>query len=146
MTASVRWRRGEAITPSDIRSAEQALSVQFPAAYSAIILQHNGGGRPSSHCYGGRMFGYLLGIRPGDRPNIDMLMKTWSDRLPTNVIPFAVDPGGNALCFDFRGDSKEPMVAYFDHEYWEEQTEEERCELVARSFAAFLGMLEDCDV
>nr|WP_278280901.1 SMI1/KNR4 family protein [Clostridium sp. DSM 8431] len=34
--------------------------------------------------------------------------------LPKNVVPFAIDPAGNNICFDYKDNSAEPKVVYLD--------------------------------
>ncbi|CJH30980.1 SMI1 / KNR4 family [Streptococcus pneumoniae] len=44
------------------------------------------------------------------------------DRLVDKVYPFARDPFGNLLCFDYRNNPQSPTVVFWDHE--EEEMEE----------------------
>ncbi|MBP1905449.1 hypothetical protein J2Z32_002079 [Paenibacillus turicensis] len=40
--------------------------------------------------------------------------------MPTGVIPFAFDPAGNLICFDYKNNEGSPVVVFWEHEgAWE---------------------------
>lgn len=81
------------------------------------------------------------------------------DTLPTKIIPFAFDPAGNLICFDYKDHEEDPIVVFWEHEnaaekemlireegLTEEQAEERAREnvfYVAGSFTEFLNKLHD---
>ncbi|CAO1295871.1 unnamed protein product [Diamesa hyperborea] len=74
----------------------------------------------------------------------------WEDRnldpdlpFPDKIVPFAVDGGGNLICFDYRRNinTDEPSIIFWHHE-GESGTAEE-LSFVANSFDEFLDMLHD---
>ena len=40
----------------------------------------------------------------------------YKDTLPKKVIPFAFDPSGNLICFDYKDYEDNPIVVFWEHE------------------------------
>ena len=103
-----------------IRAAERTLGVRFPADYLAVA-RNNQGRSPSRGLFAledgsDSVFNDLLHFEKAPSGN---LVKTWlnyEDLLPKGVIPFATDPGGNLLCFDYRQSVDKPTVVFWEHD------------------------------
>lgn len=81
------------------------------------------------------------------------------DTLPAELVPFAFDPAGNLICFDYKNDKNNPVVVFWEHEnagekemllreegLTEEQVEERAREnvfYIADTFTDFLNKLHD---
>jgi SMI1-KNR4 cell-wall len=102
-----------------VRSTEAALGVRFPPDFLAVA-RRNQGRTPTPCGYplpdGTRsVFNNLLDFE--DSPS--NYIETWrdlEDLLPERVVPFAPDPGGNYLCFDYRESATNPRVVFWAHD------------------------------
>ena len=57
--------------------------------------------------------GVFFGAKPGDIYDLGRNARVYSDRLPSDVIPVASDPGGNELCIAVAG-SHVGRVFFYD--------------------------------
>lgn len=109
-----------------------------------------------------KVFGTLLTYDVEDEEYILEIFNDYQDTLPKKLIPFAFDPSGNLICFDYK-DYKDyeddPIVVFWEHEnalekemliqeegLTEEQAEEREREnvfYVAPTFTEFLDKLHD---
>lgn len=104
---------------ASIAVVERALSVTFPHLYLETVKKFNGGS-PINNIFdtdksSERVFSNLLSFNLDSKYSI---LSDWEDnkeRMPNGVIPFAVDPGGNYICFDYRS-TTEPSVVFWNHE------------------------------
>ncbi|MCY8232267.1 SMI1/KNR4 family protein [Priestia filamentosa] len=147
----------------DIKKVEEKLNVIFPEDYKQCI-RTNHGARPKRDIFEvegmERVFGALLMIQTPEKA-IDILRvyENYKLTLPKNVIPFADDPSGNLICFDYKNHSENPIVVFWEHEdAWEKEMlmkeeglSEEEAEEVARenifyvadTFTEFLQKLHE---
>ena len=123
----------------EIGELESMLNKSLPVDYTECILENNGG-YPSLHVFEtetgmNRVFGGLLSLIEDDDDNIHDAYSTVSDRLDReDVLPFAVDPAGNYICFDF---SANPASVVF----WEHETN--NLDKVSDTFNALINMLRE---
>ncbi len=126
------------VDENTVKSVAAKWGVKFPQKYVSIAAKYNGGcpdreifdvdGRPEC------VFDYLLTVPSG----IVEWYDDTKDRLPAGVYPFATDPFGNAMCFDYRTGPK-PKIVFWDHEA---AIDDPRQVLsIAESFTAFLKHL-----
>lgn len=116
----VAWRFSKGvISEPDILKVEITFQIGLPDMYKEIVREHNGG-RPLPNRFDTersekRMIKSFLPVdeRPG---NILEVYEWIKDRIPPLVIPFANDPGGNYLCFDYRKSFDTPEIVFWDHE------------------------------
>ena len=111
----------------DIISIESALSIKFPSDYIECAKKHNGG-NPSFQVYDfeGKqeaVFNGLLGLCSKESNFILDVYEDVQDRLVKGVYPFADDPFGNLICFDYRNNTGIPTVVFWDHEISQENRE-----------------------
>jgi len=116
----IRWRRTKPIDISYIRKTEELLGIKFPEDYVQCVLENNSGiPTPKAFDPEGRntaVFQRLLSHDPNSPTYIVSDYNAIRDRLPEGVYPFAEDPFGNFICFDYRKDKENPSIVFWDHE------------------------------
>jgi len=150
MSNEIQWKHDKpGADERSIASLEQRLGVRFPESYRSLVSERQGGS-PRDACFAfthprlgavetcvGRMLtideeaGYSISRALA---NLDV-----DRQLPDGLIPFASEPGGDFVCFDYRSASKtqDPSVVYWSHE----RDKEDSVSALAPSFDAFLDML-----
>jgi hypothetical protein len=142
---------------SVVREFEKKIGFKFPQAYVDIIIDFNGA-TITNHIetfyfysnFIDRYESYPLGRFLGYNTHCSIEWY-WQSNLsrdeelayPKNVIAFAVDPGGEEICFDYRHDPKtdNPKIVVWHHEA--ESGSSSELSFVATSFDEFLDMLYD---
>jgi hypothetical protein len=135
------------INRSDIQLVENRFGIQFPEDFIEIVLQYHGGfPRPNRFVYQDYEKGpvrsslaELLSFDLSYRDNIINTYEYLEHQLPTGVIPFADDGGGDYICFDFGStrDSSTPKVVYWSHE----KEPELSTTYLSDTFSDFLALL-----
>ncbi|CAG9612018.1 hypothetical protein BACCIP111899_01190 [Bacillus rhizoplanae] len=161
--SKVQWRSpDEPIIREDVKNVEQELGINFPLDYIECVMKNNGAHvSPEVFEVEGKrkVFGTLLTYDMDDDENIIELFNDYKDTLPAELVPFAFDPAGNLICFDYKNDKNNPVVVFWEHEnagekemlmreegLTEEQVEERAREnvfYVASDFTEFLNKLHD---
>ncbi|MGG2093520.1 SMI1/KNR4 family protein [Bacillus sp. S13(2024)] len=161
--SKVQWRSpDEPITREDVKNVEQELGINFPLDYIECVMKNNGAHvSPEVFEVEGKrkVFGTLLTYDMDDDENIIEVFNDYKDTLPAELVPFAFDPAGNLICFDYKNDKNNPIVVFWEHEgAWEKEalmesegiTAEEAEEVarenvfyVASNFTEFLNKLHD---
>ena len=120
--AKVTWSDGEGkAKESEIMKVEKALGIRFPDDYRTFVKTHRGGTpSPQELKIRGRrspaVVRTLLNFIPDDASDYILENHDWiKDRLASGLVPIAKDPGGNYICFDFRGKGV-PTVVWWEHE------------------------------
>jgi hypothetical protein len=98
---------------------ESKLNIKFPKDYVEVATVYNGG-TPSLEAFDfeGReeaVFNQLLSFHSDRDSFIVDVRNDVEDRLVDGIYPFADDPFGNLLCFDYR-QGGQPTVVFWDHE------------------------------
>ncbi|MEB4759321.1 SMI1/KNR4 family protein [Chryseobacterium indologenes] len=106
--------------PQSISEVENIFGIKFPEDYKKIVLEHNGA-MPTPNTIDtfrekGKAFGEVLNFNLDADENIISLYEEMKNKLPTDVFPITMDPGGNFLCFDYRENKNNPKVLRWDHE------------------------------
>ncbi|NQX63648.1 SMI1/KNR4 family protein [Paenibacillus qinlingensis] len=117
----IHWRfKVSDVSSDEIKKLEEFLGVTFPDDYLECIRENNGAMPvPNFFEVNGRemSFGALLSINEKDVENIRMVFEALEERLPSEIIPFSIDAGGNFICFDYKnGTQSVPSIVFFDHE------------------------------
>lgn len=125
---SIEFRRSRpALTESDLAAFEERLHIKLPQDYRNFLLVNNGGkprlktfpiqNNPSdTHAY----IEYFLCICEDDIYDLSIWIRRYRHRVPMQMIPIAIDPGGNLICLTISGEN--PNKLYFwDHENEVEQ-------------------------
>lgn len=159
--SNIKWRSwDETITREEVNKVERKLGVQFPIDYIEVAIKYNGAHvHPELFQVEGieKVFGTLLTYDIEDDEHILEVYEDYKDTIPKTVIPFAFDPAGNLICFDYKDDANNPVVVFWEHEnagekemimrdegLTEEEAEERAREnvfYVAESFTEFLNKL-----
>ncbi|MCL2360111.1 MAG: SMI1/KNR4 family protein [Candidatus Bathyarchaeota archaeon] len=121
------WFSYEPVSDEDIVAIEFVLNVKFPSDY-VECAKKNHGGSPSHQVYDfvGRkeaVFNNLLSLDFGKNNGILNVYNNVKDRLVNGIYPFAEDPFGNLICFDYRNNDDIPKVVFWDHELSHENPE-----------------------
>ena len=140
---TVTWKYARPLMDDmPIKKMEGKFNKTFPMDYVECVLESNAG-TPSRDVFeterrDERVFGGLLSVIESDDVNVYESYDDLSDRLDRDdVFPFAEDPGGNYICFDYS--QSPPTVVFWDHETNE-------LEPVSRTFSDLLNKLyEDKD-
>lgn len=118
----VEWKyTTDPVGIDEIGKAEKAMGVKFPKDY-VECAKTNHQGHPSPDKFDcekrkGLVFNYLYSLKEGDSDYIVDVYKSYQDgRMEKGLVPFADDPGGDEICFDYRKDKNNPSVVYWDHE------------------------------
>lgn len=106
-----------------------------------------------------RCFGSLFSFDEKSSQYIVKKYELYNSSLPRDILPIAIDPAGNLLCFDYKDQQEKPVVVFWEHEnaseketlmhdegLTDEQPEERAREnlfYVAATFTAFLDKLHD---
>ena len=104
-----------------ILAAERELGVRLPGDFVAVARVHQGR-TPSPAAFtladgSNSILNDLLHFEPA--VSLGNLCQTWRqvrELLPAGVIPFAGDPFGNLLCFDYRASASAPPVLFWAHD------------------------------
>ena len=126
-------------TDADISQFERSLGIILPADYRKFLQRCNGG------YAGGSVwdFKHDVGVHHigGFRSEAHFSLRRHCDSLrrflPTDIIPIADDPFGNAICIGIRSASLGKIY------FWDHESAENLPTVVADSFAEFVGLLEE---
>jgi hypothetical protein len=119
MSNNLRWIcENDHVELATISNVETAFGVKFPKDYVEIIMKNDGGyPKPNRFNLNGNeeVFNNLLSFDEEDSSNMIATYNDVKDRLVEKVIPFAEDPFGNLICFDYRTNSQ-PTIVFWEHE------------------------------
>lgn len=149
MTATIYDSR-KPLDSAQIGRIEQELGYVLPREYRSFLLAHNGGQAVEGvfpihdppHDYHGLLDQFMC-ISPGDPYNLLDWVSDYTERLPPNLLPVAVDQAGNLITLSVAGPNT-GKVYFWDHELEASQDETPTCVNVypvADSFQAFLNSL-----
>lgn len=122
-----------------IIAVENSFGVRFPDDYRECIKKNNGG-YPEPNIYdinddeGGAVFDCLLSFTSKDA-NIEVVYELTS--LPEGIIPFARDPFGGLICFNYCDTKDSPSVVFYD----QESVNEDKIKLICDSFSELIERL-----
>lgn len=120
MYKKIKWKnRKDEINDNVIQEFEDRFGVKFPNDYIECIKCNNGAlPEPCFFKVKGkeRIFGELLSFETNSRGNIYNTYNRIKEALPKKVIPFATDPSGNFICFDYINSETSPKVVFWYHE------------------------------
>jgi cell wall assembly regulator SMI1 len=127
-----------------IQQVEQHFNITFPTAFSEFLRKYHGAYSvntdfsyedPELGTFSTDFSG-VFSLNTGDKNNFIRMNNLFRLGVPENIILFAIDGGGNFLCFDF-ANSPEPSVVY-----WSRDTGSPNpFHFVANSFPEFLERL-----
>src|SRR5579871_1529605 len=120
---ALEWQDCKSVSDEAIRAVEARLGVRFPSDYVECVRRCDGGW-PKPHHFDypdpalgpvETSIGRFLSLDSTRKGNLLDVVEWLSDQLPAQVVPFADEPGGDFLCFDYRGGGA-PAVVYWMHE------------------------------
>jgi len=145
MRNDLRWQDClPAVNDEAIDTVEQRLGVRLPADYIECVRQCDGGW-PHLHHFSypdpdlgavETSIGRFLSLSASHEGNLLEVLDWLSDQLPSGIVPFADEPGGDFICFDYRSGAT-PSVVYWMHE----RSGDEAVVTLAPTFSAFLDEL-----
>lgn len=145
MSSKINWILEQDISINNdiIDNVQSYFGVVFPNDYRECILK-NDGGYPTPNrfkCQGKEeVFNNLIGIGS----SADDMIQTYedvADRIIAGIIPFAEDPFGNLICFDYRQNNKTKVV-FWDHEKAIDGTDS-AISFICNTFSDLLNMLRE---
>ncbi len=150
MKNNLIWTNGTPLTDDTyIEQTEKELGIIFPNSFKEIVRKYDGGipNKPAFVCIDYRShkiigaFYHLGYMNPEEIGSVSDISSISGEILPSGVIPFAEDGGGNATCFDYRKNPENPEIVYYYHEH----PAGKDILFVAHNFDEFLEMLFDND-
>ncbi len=117
----MKWMNVKKLRNSySIAQVENEFGRKLPQDYKDLILHHNNG-YPEPNTFDtkhkkGKAFGELLNFNLDEKGNILEHYSWIKNKLPIHVYPITVTPGGDYLCLDYRENSNDPFIVYWDHE------------------------------
>lgn len=107
----------ENLTLEEINKTEDILKIKYPLYYKNIVLLHNRGvPRPNQFIVSNkeRVFNRLLSLTENVELNVFSVYEIICEYGLSNLIPFANDPFGNYICFDYT--SEDVNIIFVDME------------------------------
>ena len=145
MTKNLRWIcENESVETTTISKVEDIFGIEFPRDYVECIIKNNGGyPKPNRFNLNGNeeVFNNFLSFDEEDSSNIINAYNDVKDRLIEKVIPFAEDPFGNLLCFDYRN-NEQPTIVFWEHEK-AFNNKENAISFICNTFSQLLNMLHE---
>lgn len=134
------------ITNNQIKQLEQYFNIKFPNDFIECVQKYDGGyPTPDNFNIPNQDENSLNNLLTLDSNKKYSILETYyntKDRLPDKIYPFAKDPFGNLLCFDYRDTSDSPSIVFWDHE---EEDIEEAIYPVCPTFTELLDSLYEFD-
>jgi hypothetical protein len=142
------------LTEHEINQFEERLGTSIPLSYRDFLLNHNGG-KPDLSEFSilscakgsaneGSVVKCFLGINMAEETfNLDYVLDTFRDRLPSDIFPIARDPGGNLICIATEG-ANLGKIYFWDHEAEVEEGDTpnyDNISLIADNFQEFMAKL-----
>ncbi len=137
------------VNPAQIILVEKELSKKLPVSFKEMVSMCDAGYPKKSDFiffdislgdYTLGCIGALLAFSP-EYPHEKILEYYHNppEFFPEGLVGFAVDGGGNVICFDYRQDpdTNDPPIVYWIHDV----EDEESISPIAKNFDAFLSML-----
>lgn len=144
---------GPEIPEEALTLLESFIGVKLPKPYFQF-LGKNGGSYPdpdSFKFYGedyGSSIQRFYGVNRNDSYDLVKHIKLYRNRIHSDFIPIACDPGGNQICLAVKGRNRE-KIYFWDHEL--EKDDGEECDysnmtLIANHFDEFINSLFELEI
>jgi cell wall assembly regulator SMI1 len=110
------------LTVSTIQKLERNLKILLPEEYRNFLLEHNGG-KPKPNVFplpenpidSNAIVDWFFSITEDNIYSLEWYYKTMKNRIPSELLPIATDPGGNLICIQVSG-SNIGRLYFWDHE------------------------------
>lgn len=137
-------RPGDALAPDDLSFLENEIGAAIPEPYRTFLLRYNGGAPSPNVVDVEEAPGTPTDVQVffGLRRSVETSTLSWNkctfaDRLPSALLPIAVDSGGNLFCLTLSGPRRGNIM------YAALETPSPEFYLVAADFDRFLAKLRD---
>lgn len=135
------WDDLHPASAQELAQLEQRLGVSLPESYKEVVARYQGMTPEPAVFNVGRgtsVFNVLLTVVEDAKRRVYSVMRSYEivkPYVPEGIYPFASTPGGEYLCFDYRGSPSQPKVVYVTVEMFVYP--------VANSFTELLAGLHD---
>jgi cell wall assembly regulator SMI1 len=135
------------LTEFDISELEQKIEIKLPCEYRDFLLECNNGSPepycfPIENCPQCGKFGWLhlfFGIDSMfETYNIENNYQVYKNRIPSDCLPIAMDPGGNIICLAISGPNA-GYVWFGYHNFENPEADHSNCYKIANSFDEFIN-------
>lgn len=140
-------RKTPSITNEALIKQEDYFNCHFPKDYKEFLLEYNGGVPEKTLIYfgdDGGIIKFFLGFSDDSIYGVFDIYCRFIDRIPSNTLPIARDPGGNLFLMSIRGDDY-GKIYFWDHEeesYEGEVPDYSNMTFVANSFTDLINNLK----
>lgn len=147
----------ESLNRKSIEKVEKTIACKLPDEYKYFLSIHNGGhpepcyfriawsGQEWEENWQTDKIHYFLAVHEGDISNFIEYFKDYKDRIPTDTVPIAYDPGGNLILLGISGENTGKV--FFWLQYFESDEDEtpdyNNVGFIANSFNEFINTLFD---
>ena len=146
----MKWILEEGTAARDtIEEYGKIIGVDLPEDYINLVQEHDGS-TPIPKCFDMQhrkeaVFSSLLSFSTTDESTILEKYNDMKSISPSKLLlPFANDPFGNLLCFDYRDTKHNPKIVFWDHEA-DVDSGQDPISSVENSFSEFIDKLYDPD-
>lgn len=131
---------------SSINQVEETFGYKFPQDYKELVTEYNCG-FPEPNALDtknkvGVSFGELLNFNLDELDNVLEEYLWVKGKLPSKVFPITINLNDGYLCYDYRENSDNPTIIYWEH-MENSEIDEARFEFVANNIAELLSKLYD---
>lgn len=143
MREDLEWLRCRDIGIENVEDVESLFGVKLPQDFREVIISHSGGcPLPHTYDFGEHDEAVLHNLLNFDKEEKYNVFKTYNlikDRLQDKIYPFAEDPYGNHICFDYRESKENPKVVFCDHELTKDDSD--NFQFICNSFTELIDKL-----
>ncbi|HAB60196.1 MAG TPA: SMI1/KNR4 family protein [Lachnospiraceae bacterium] len=145
MNSEIEWiNKNNELGDNEIKYVEDIFSIEFPEDYINCI-KNNDGAYPVPDTFyienNEETLNNLLSLHKDNESYLLRVYQNVIDRILEKIIPFARDPFGNLLCFDYRNNGQ-PIIVFWDHEK-AFNDKEKAITFICNTFAELLNMLHE---
>jgi hypothetical protein len=145
------WRENQNLDNNEIEKIEKKWKMLFPNRYKNCILQNQGKTpilsdfKIDSKFLKSSSIAVFLHFNHDDKKQyyIDNVYNETKEYYPAGIFPFALDGGGNLVCFDYRKNKKNPKIVFWNHET--DTDDQYNILTIASDFESFIDSLCDRD-
>lgn len=136
-----------------LNNFEKEFQIRLPDEYRQFIIKYNGGypepdGFKFMNKSKGSSVDRFLGLVDDEYEDIRKYIQKYKDRIPTNLIPIAYDPGSNLVCISVSGEDF-GSVYFWEHELEFDEGQKpdySNVTIIANNFNEFLNGLYEVEV